>query len=579
MARGQEDYLPRRRLAFVRLAFFVFFLIIAWRLFQLQVLSAGHYQRLAQGQHDLYSQLVPERGEVFIQDPLSPTKLAPAAVNRQRYLVFAVPNDVTDPSATARTLGPVLGVEPITLGSALGKAGDPYEPLQHAVSEEMRARVDALSLAGIHTTPELIRTYPEGDRLGQVLGFVGFVGDRRIGQYGIEGGWETELAGIQGALRSERDAVGGLITLGERDLIEAQDGVDLVLTIDKNIQFRACTALAAAVARHGAASGSIVIVEPASGAVRALCNAPSFDSNAYGAVKQVSDFSNLAVSAPYEPGSVMKAITMAAALEARAVTPDTTYVDTGEIRIGPDVMKNSDGKSHGRQTMTQVLEESLNTGAIFAMRSAGVKAFKDMVSAFGFGENTGLELPHEQAGSLATLGEKQEIYAATASFGQGITATPLQLVTAFAAIANRGRLMKPYLVQEVRQSDGRVQVTEPTLVRQVIAPQVASTLSAMLVSVVERGHGKRAGVPGYYVGGKTGTAQVSYQDRSGYDPDKNIGTFIGFAPADNPRFAMVVKIVEPRGVVFAESSAAPVFGEVARYLLEYYQVPPSRPIK
>lgn len=579
MARGQPGPLPTRRLAFVRLVFFIFLLVIGWRLFQLQVLSAGHYQDLAQGQHELYSQLIPERGEVYIQDPLAQSKLAPAAVNRQRHLIYGVPKDIGDPAQAAKTLAVALGMPEEDLFRMLNKPGDPYEPIQHAVSDELRDKVLALGIKGISTLPESVRTYPEGERLGQVLGFVGYAGDKREGQYGIEGTWEEELAGTQGMLRSEKDAAGGLIAVGERDIVPAVDGADLVLTIDKNIQFRACGALARAVTKHDAVGGSIVIIEPATGAVRALCNVPSFDSNTYAQVTDISRFGNSAVSVAYEPGSVFKPITMAAALESGAVTPDTTYLDTGEIKIGPDTIRNSDNKAHGTQNMTQVLEESLNTGAIFAMRQAGVKRFTEMVRAFGFGELTGIDLPHEQPGNLKALAQKQEIYAATSSFGQGITATPLQLATAFAAVANGGKLMKPYIVAEVRKSSGEVRVTKPEFVREVISPQVASTLSGMLVSVVERGHGKRAGVAGYYVGGKTGTAQVPFLDKPGYDPNKNIGTFVGFAPVDAPRFAMVVKVNEPKGLSFAESSAAPVFGEVAKYLLEYYQVPPTRPVQ
>ncbi len=352
-----------------------------------------------------------------------------------------------------------------------------------------------------------------------------------------------------------------------------------MLTIDKNIQYTACTALQQAVQKHGASGGSLVVLEPATGAVRALCNAPDFDPNAYAAVADQARFTNAALSSPYEPGSVFKAITMAAALGEGVVTPETTYEDTGQVVIGPDTIKNSDGKAHGRQTMTQVLDESLNTGAVFASRLVGGAKFLDYVKRFGFGEPTGIELPEERSGNLASLKGRNDIYLATASFGQGITATPLQLAAAFGAIANRGQLMRPYVVQAVAKPDGRTEVTSPTSVRQVVSPEVARTLSAMLVSVVEVGHGKRAGVPGYYVAGKTGTAEVAGVAKLGYQQNKNIGSFVGFAPVDDPKFVMLVRVDEPKDVVFAESSAAPVFGEVAKFLLQYYQVPPSRPVK
>jgi cell division protein FtsI/penicillin-binding protein 2 len=229
--------------------------------------------------------------------------------------------------------------------------------------------------------------------------------------------------------------------------------------------------------------------------------------------------------------------------------------------------------------MTQVLEESLNTGAMFAAEQVGPEAFLDYVQKFGFGEQTGVELGNESAGTLGELPSGKEIYMATSSFGQGITTTPLQMVAAYAAIANGGKLYKPYVVDEiVKPNDYRVK-TEPTFVRQVIDAKTATTLSAMLVNVVKGSHGKRAGVPGYYIAGKTGTAQIPRKDGPGYDPNRTIGSFAGFGPVEDPKFVMVVKIEDPKDVKFAESTAAPLFGEIAQFLLNYYEVPPTAPLE
>ncbi len=566
------------RLASIRLVFLVFFIIIAVRLFELQIVDYKFYNALASGQHDILAKLLPTRGEIFTADPLSLGQRTPVAVNRYLNFIYAVPKSIIDPVTTASKLAPLLSMLPVELQGVLGKVDDPYEPVKHLVDDITAQAVKDLNLDGIYILPEVTRYYPEGQLYGQLTGFVGHVGDTKQGQYGIEGFWESILAGQQGELKSEKDVAGRLISLGEHNLTPAEDGADITLTIDKNIQWRACASLKASVKKHGAAGGSLVIMDPKTGAIKAMCGEPTFDPNVYNEVTNQSVFINSAVSVPYEPGSVFKPITMAAALESGNVNPASTYTDTGEVKIGPDIIKNSDFKSHGVQTMTQVLEESLNTGAIFAMRQAGVKAFADFVRKFGFGERTQVELSHEQFGNLETLNKKSEIYYATASFGQGITTTPLQLATAFGAIANKGKLMKPFIVDKISYHTGRNQITEPTFVRQVISPMSAITLGAMLVSVVENGHGKRAGVPGYYVAGKTGTAEIA-NVAGGYQTGNNIGTFVGFAPVNDPKFVMVVKISEPRDVVFAESSAAPVFGEVAKYLLEYYQVPPSREVK
>ena len=225
--------------------------------------------------------------------------------------------------------------------------------------------------------------------------------------------------------------------------------------------------------------------------------------------------------------------------------------------------------------MTTVLEESLNTGAIFAARQIGPELFEEYVKKFGFGESTGIQLDNEAAGDVSPLSQQKEIYMATASFGQGITVTPLQILAAFGALANDGKLMKPYVVDEViKPNDVRIK-TEPQVVRQVVSAETAAKISAMLAGVVQKGHGQRAGVEGYFVGGKTGTAQIPLEGSRGYDPHQTIGTFIGFAPVDNPAFVMLAKIDRPKDVQFAESSAAPLFGEIAKFLLPYLGVAPT----
>jgi cell division protein FtsI/penicillin-binding protein 2 len=293
-------------------------------------------------------------------------------------------------------------------------------------------------------------------------------------------------------------------------------------------------------------------------------------------VEDQSVFNNPAIFSQYEPGSIFKPITMAIGLDLKLVNPETTYEDTGNVQIGPHTIKNSDLKSNGIQTMTQVLEKSLNTGVVYVVRLVGPQKFREYAEAFGLGSLTGIELDREAMGDTDSLKKRGEIWSATASFGQGIAVTPIQMLNAFNAIANGGRLMKPYIVREFVESSGAEREVQPKAIRQVLSERTSTLLRGMLVNVVENGHGKRAGVAGYYVAGKTGTAQVSKKDGGGYEKDRVIGSFIGFAPADNPVFSMLVKVDNPKTVQWAESSAAPVFGEIAKYLLNYYKVPPER---
>jgi cell division protein FtsI (penicillin-binding protein 3)/stage V sporulation protein D (sporulation-specific penicillin-binding protein) len=319
-------------------------------------------------------------------------------------------------------------------------------------------------------------------------------------------------------------------------------------------------------------------MEPDTGAILALCNVPTYDPNEYSKVEDVGVFNNPAIFEAYEPGSIFKPITMAAAIDAGRVTPNTLFEDTGSVQIGQHTIRNSDGKAHGWQTMTQVLEESLNTGTIFAVRELGARPFLKYVEDFGFGAATGVELDTEAPGNIESLRKKGDIWSATGSFGQGITATPLQMVVAFGALANGGKLMTPHVVAERVSADGQTSKVAPQEIRQVITKRASALVGGMLANVVENGHGKRAAVPGYWVAGKTGTAQIARTDGQGYEKDDSIGSFVGYAPVDDPAFVMLVKLVRPRDVEWAESSAAPLFGDIAKFLLQYLQIPPERPV-
>ncbi|MBI3956846.1 MAG: penicillin-binding protein 2, partial [Candidatus Kerfeldbacteria bacterium] len=268
-------------------------------------------------------------------------------------------------------------------------------------------------------------------------------------------------------------------------------------------------------------------------------------------------------------------MTLAAAIDQGLITPETTFDDSGSVQIGKYTIRNADEKKYGVQTMNQVLEQSINTGAIFTVQKLGTDRFRDYLERFGFGTKTGIPLQGENDGDISTLSKSGEIYAATASFGQGMAVTPLQLLMAYAALVNDGKLMKPRLVEAIIKPNGFRESIDPETVREVVSPDTARLMKAMMVNVVRNGHGQRAGVPGYYVGGKTGTAQIPYGDRPGYKPDEHIGTFVGFAPLTDPAFVMLTKIDVPRDVRFAESSVAPLFGDLAAFLLNYYRVPPD----
>lgn len=424
------------------------------------------------------------------------------------------------------------------------------------------------------------RYYPENEIASHLLGFVSYGDGDGGGRYGLEEFFNTELFGEYGFLKSERGGRSDVIIVNDREYVKPEDGSDLVLTVDRNVQFFACAKLRETVKKHSAKAGNLIVVNPHTGAIIAMCSVPDFDPNNFGAVKDISVYNNPALLYQYEPGSVFKIVTMAIAINEGKVSPSTTYRDEGQIMVKgwSRPIRNSDFSTHGAHgvvDMNRVLDMSLNTGAIFAMSQVGPKVFAEYVKNFGFGERSGLELGAESPGNIGNLlvNRVKDIDAATASFGQGIAVTPLQMAMSYQIIANNGLLMKPYIVKAIIRGEEREEI-KPKEVRQVVSPKTAATVLAMLANVVEKGHSHRAAIDGYYVGGKTGTAQVA--ERGGYSSDKYIHTFIGVAPIDNPAFVMLVKIDEPQGVRFAEGSALPLWREVADYMLKYYQIPKTR---
>ncbi|MBU4332417.1 penicillin-binding protein 2 [Patescibacteria group bacterium] len=562
------------RISVLAIVIFILSSSIVLRLFNLQIIQGSFYEALAAGNHTIYKELYPRRGEVFIKDSKNQKEadFYPVAINIDLNEIYAIPNLIKDYQKTAELLTSVLEAPREEIEMRLSKKDDPYEPLAHYVTDEKVEEIKALDLEGIGFKPEIKRFYPEENLFSHVLGFVGFSDDERVGQYGVEGFFEETLAGRKGGITLKKGVLGNWIATSRRTLQKAEDGAGLVLTLDRVIQFAACSELKIGIEKYGASAGSVIIMNPRTGAILALCAEPNFDPNNYSQVENINVYINQVISHAYEPGSIFKVITMAAGLDSGKVTPKTTYEDVGMLEIDDHKIRNSDLKAHGVVNMTTVLEESLNLGAVFVAQQVGQQNFKDYVEKFGFASSTGIELGSEGLGNISSLNKGGEIYLATASYGQGITVTAIQMITSFTPIVMNGNLVKPHIVASILKPDGEVIKTEPRLVPGVITPATAKMLSAMLVSVVRSGHAKKAGVPGYYVAGKTGTAQVA---KGGGYSNLTIHSFVGFVPVDNPAFIALVKLDYPTNVLYAADSAAPIFGKIAKFVLDYYQIPPD----
>ncbi len=569
----KKDGFAPTRINFLILFIFLAVGVIFIKLYVLQVKAYDYYKNLSNNQHSVFKDLVPERGEIFLRDG---NGYFPVAMNKETKMAYAVPKEIEDMDSTINGISEILQLEKEILREKFKNREDMYEVLKHRLSEEEIGRLTKEKIKGIRLAEESYRYYPARELAAHALGYVGWREDNFGGRYGAELFFEDKLKGEFGSMFHHRDTLGRWISIGEKEIIQAKKGNDIILSIDSAVQYETEKILEAAVSKYGADRGTIIVMESQTGRILAMASNPSFDPNDYAKVENMEAFRNLAVSDTYEPGSIFKPFTMAAALDSGKINPQTTYYDSGMVKEAGYTIKNSDLKANGKQTMTEVLEKSLNTGVIFAEKLLGNRNFSDYIKRFGFGQRTNIDLPGEAVGNINNLKNlKSDIQFFTASFGQGITVTPIQLVSAFNAIANNGVLLKPQIVDKIIHSDGREENIESQEVRRVISPMASQATSNMLLSVVRNGHGKRAGVPGYKVGGKTGTAQVAKSDSRGYEDGKNIGSFVGFAPIDNPKFTVLVRLDNPKNVEWAESSAAPAFGELMKFLLDYAHIEPT----
>ncbi len=553
------------------------------RLFVLQVLQYDIYHALAKDQHEFYKILMPERGEILIQDFSQKREdnqsfYTPLATNKDFYQVYLMPNKIRmqelEKKELVEELAAILEIDKDFILKRMNKKDDPYELIKRKVTEAVAEQIRQLQAEGVGLGMETWRYYPSDNFAAHVSGFVGIADNKKIGQYGIEGYYQDDLKGESGFLSGEKDTSGYGIPFLDRKLKKAVDGTDLVLTIDQNIQFKAKYELEQAVEKYQAQGGSIIIMDPFSGAILAMTSLPDFNPNQYGKVENMSIFQNPVIQELYEPGSVFKPITMAAGLDAGKVTPEAEYEDKGRMIINGSLIGNVDGKIYGRQTMTQVLEKSLNTGAYYVQEQLGRDLFREYVLKFGFDQPTGIDLAGERTGSLSNLYTAYDIDLATISFGQGIAVTPMQLLSAIGAIANKGNLMKPFVVEQMIRSDGEKIEIQPIKKDRVISSEAAESLTKMLVGVVENGSARLAKLEGYNLAAKTGTAQVPDFKEGGYT-EETIHSFVGYAPAFDPKFAVLIKLDKPEGARFAATTCSPIFKNLSKYLFSYFEIPPQ----
>jgi len=548
---------------------------IGFRIFRISWTQHALYTQKAQAQVDGVSNIL-LRGNIYLSDQGGQEYLV--ATNKKFPFLAVFPKKFipAERSASLQNLAAASGVSTDAITKVVDSGTTGSRVLLKKLSDVQVTAIQDLHLPGVIIGYEADRSYPAGTLAADVLGFLGYSDAGRVGQYGVESSYGGALMGFTQSRSAKRwDVWSQLKKLvgGAPDDQAVDEGPnDIILTIDKNIQEYAQTVLDSVLKKYSAASGTLIVQDPLTGRILAMADSPTYNPNSYGSASPTS-FLNGALL-PFEPGSSFKPFTMAMGLESGVITPSSTFNDSEDVIIDGYTIKNFNEGRFGIVTMSQILEKSINTGAMWVAERVGKEKFLDFVVNLGFGQQTSIDLPGESSGNISNLYTGRRINFMTASFGQGITTTPLQLISGYGAIANGGQLMQPYIVDATRDSHGAVTKRQPKIMGTPFSIKTAALLRTMLTSVVDNGFDK-ARIPRYDVAGKTGTAQIASPD-GGYLEKEYNHNFIGFAPASNPKFVILIRMEKPQGITFAADSLSPSFRQMTLFLLNYMNIPPTR---
>lgn len=541
--------------------FFFAFVAISCKLFYIQVINATDFS----ADYVTTQKIAPERGKILDRNH------EPLAINQTTYKLFVEPKRMKDKDYLVRKLDEILQVGEATLNARIDKTKT-WVAVKGNITKDTRDKVKALGFPEVGFDEEQKRYYPEASLAAHLVGFLGKDQQgENYGYFGVEGYYDKDLAGLPGVLKSERDLFGRPIFVGTQDRVEAENGRDFILTIDKTVQHIVKEKLKAGVEKYKAKEGCVVAADPYTMEILALSCLPDFDPDEYYKFTD-RDYRNTSLSSVYEPGSTWKPLMVAAAIEEKKYKPDDIFDEASSIEVSGYRIKNWNDKYEGKISITRILEKSSNIGMVYTGSKLGDDKVYEYLQKYGVGQYTDVDLQGEAQGILKPKSEYYPIDYATATFGQGIAVTPLQLVRGFAAVINGGYVMRPYVVKEVLEGNYRRQ-REPQVVRRILSDRTSAIMRKMLVSVVEHAEAKWDKPKGYKFGGKTGTAQIAVS--SGYDSSKTVASFIGFAPADKPKFLMLVVVKEPQVSSWGSETAAPIFFEIANELLTYYNIPPE----
>jgi len=550
-----------KRIIFLFILFIIFYFLLLYRLYNIQIVQNNKFKKIAQQEHLTSFSIKGERGNIYDRN------LKKLALNVEVESLFAIPSKIKNPREAAQKISSILDLKTKNILDKLSEKKS-FVWIKRKLEDTEVKKIKNLNLEGLYFLDESKRYYPKKYLASNLMGFVGI--DNQ-GLEGLEAFFDKDLKGLPGLVILERDALGGKVPLNIKEPTTYQDGHSIVLTIDEVIQYITEEALDKAFQKSKAKAGIAIVVEPKTGEILAMATRPSYDSNYFN--KYSRDFwRNRAVTDAYEPGSTFKVVTIATALEEKVTKLSDQFYCKGWIKYNGHIFH--DIHIHGSENLTEIVKNSCNVGVIQVGTRLDKKVFERSIRRFGFGALTEISLPGEVEGLVRSSTDWSKISLASISIGQEISVTPIQLIMAISAVANRGTLMKPLIVKEILDSQqNRIKVFKPKPVRQVVSVNTTLTMTKILEEVVNAGTGTRAKLSGYRIAGKTGTAQKFDFSTGKYSKDKYSSWFAGYVPAENPKISILVLLDEPKGSYYGGTVAAPVFKEIASKVLPYLSVP------
>lgn len=564
---------PKSRLRIISFGVILITGIIIARLFWLQIVKGDSYTELADHQYVTPTVESFDRGNIYFQDKTG--VLISAATLKNGFKIAIEPKKITDTSATYQKIAEITPIDFDSFSKKASKINDPYEEIAVKQSEDVAQKLVDAKIPGVSLVKQKWRVYPGGMLAANVLGLVGYKGDELLGRYGVERSYEAVLKRSNESTEVNFFAE---VFANIKDTVftqEEKEG-DVVLTIEPTVQSELEKEVRKIQATYSADKVGAIVMDPQTGALVAMAVTPSFDPNDTSSIADVSHLSNPLVESVFEMGSVIKPLVMAAALDANVVTPTTTYIDKGSVVVADRTIYNFDKKARGRVTMQDVLNQSLNTGMVFVQQKIGNERTKDYLFGYGIGEKTNVDLPGEVTSLIANIKTNRDVELANASFGQGIALSPIATIRAFASLANGGMLVTPHVLDKIVYRDKTTFTPTYTTAQAKISKNTSEAITEMLITVFDNYGAGKYKQPHYSIAGKTGTAQIAKENGGGYYDDKHLHSFFGYFPAYNPKFIVFFFAFDPKGVQYASASLAEPFTNTAKFLLDYYNVPPDR---